>query len=67
MKVTINVFPFLVSVISFILAYMTLTYKIDNYIQFAGEANALGFFIMASTLGFLMLIASFEKNSKKSS
>lgn len=67
MKVTINVFPFLVSVISFILAYMTLTYKIDNYIQFAGEANALGFFIMASTLGLLMLIASFEKNSKKSS
>lgn len=67
MKVTINVFPFLMSVISFILAYMTITYKIDNYIQFAGEANALGFFIMASTLGFLMLIASFEKNSKKSS
>ena len=55
------------SVISFILAYMTITYKIDNYIQFAGEANALGFFIMASTLGLLMLVASFEKNSKKNS
>jgi hypothetical protein len=67
MKVTINVFPFLMSVLAFTLAYMTITYKIDDYIQFAGEANALGFFIMASTLGLLMLVASFEKSSKKSS
>jgi len=53
--------------LAFTLAYMTITYKIDDYIQFAGEANALGFFIMASTLGLLMLVASFEKSSKKSS
>lgn len=67
MKVTINVFPFLMSWISFILAWMTITYKIDNWIQFAGEANALGFFVGALALGLLMLMCSFEKKAKKSS
>jgi hypothetical protein len=46
---------------------MTITYKIDNYIHFAGEANALFFFIMSASIGGMSLIAAFEKSSKKSS
>lgn len=64
MKITLNIKPLIVAIISFVLAYMTITYKIDEYITFAGEANALAFFVMSSALGFLSLIASFEKISK---
>ena len=64
MKITLNIKPLIVAIISFVLAYMTITYKIDEYIPFAGEANALAFFVMSSALGFLSLIASVEKISK---
>ena len=64
MKITLNIKPLIASIASFIVAYMTVTYKIDNYITFAGEDNALAFFIMSSTLGMLMLYASFEKVTK---
>ena len=67
MKITLNVFPLLISVVFFSLAWATLTEKIDQYITFAGEANALFFFIMSASIGGMSLIAAFEKNSKKSS
>jgi len=51
----------------FSLAWATLTEKIDQYITFAGEANALFFFIMSASIGGMSLIAAFENNSKKSS
>ena len=64
MKITLNIKPLIVAIVSFVVAYMTVTYKIDEYITFAGEDNALAFFIMSSTLGMLSLFASFEKISK---
>lgn len=64
MKVTIDLKFFTIAVISFILAYMTVTYKIDNYIQFAGEDNAMAFFILSATVGFVSLIGSVAKVSK---
>ena len=64
MKITLNIKPLIVAIISFVVAYMTVTYKIDEYITFAGEDNALAFFIMRSTLGMLSLFASFEKISQ---
>ncbi len=64
MKVTIDLKYFAIAAISFILAYMTVTYKIDNYITFAGEDNALFFFITTATMGFMSLIASFSKSTK---
>jgi len=64
MKVTIDLKFFTIAIISFILAGMTITYEIDKYITFAGEDNALAFFIISSTMGILALFGSFEKISK---
>jgi len=64
MKLTIDLKYFVIAIISLVLAYMTITYKIDNYIQFAGELNAMFFFICTSTLGILALVGSFVKLSK---
>ena len=64
MKVTIDLKYFIPAVIAFVIAYMTVTYKIDNYIQFAGEANALGFFIMSSVMGMFLMVGAFAKDKK---
>ena len=64
MKVTIDLKFFTIAIISFILAGMTITYEIDKYITFAGEDNALAFFIISSTMGIMALFCSFEKISK---
>ena len=65
MSVKLNILPFLMSIVSFIVAGMTVTPTIDKYISFAGEDNAMGFFIAATMLGLLGLVASFEKLPKK--
>lgn len=65
MSIKLNVLPFLLSIAAFIVAGMTVTSTIDNYISFAGELNAMGFFIASTMLGLLGLIASFEKLPKK--
>ena len=39
MKITIDLKYFIPALIAFALAGMTLTYEIDKYITFAGEAN----------------------------
>tara|TARA_B100000900_G_scaffold13327_1_gene10734 strand:+ start:182 stop:376 length:195 start_codon:yes stop_codon:yes gene_type:complete len=64
MKVTIDLKFFIPAVIAFILAYMTVTYKIDEYITFAGEDNALAFFLMSSTMGMMLMIGAFTKDKK---
>tara|TARA_B100000085_G_scaffold53732_1_gene46986 strand:- start:143 stop:337 length:195 start_codon:yes stop_codon:yes gene_type:complete len=64
MKVTIDLKYFIPAVIAFIIAYMTVTYKIDNYIQFAGEANAFAFFICSSVMGCMLMIGAFVKDKK---
>ena len=61
MSVKLNILPFLSSIAAFIVAGMTVNSSIDKYISFAGEANAMGFFILASFLGVICLAMSFEK------
>ena len=62
MKINLDLKFFIPSVIMFILAYMTVTYKIDQYIQFAGEMSAFGFFIMSALMGIMLLIGSVSKS-----
>ena len=64
MKVTIDLKYFIPAVIAFVIAYMTVTYKIDKYITFAGEDNALAFFLMSSTMGMMLMIGAFTKDKK---
>ena len=66
MKVTIDLKFFIPGVIALVIAYMTVTSTIDNYIKFAGELNALGFFVMASMLGIGLMIGAFIPDSKNS-
>jgi uncharacterized membrane protein YiaA len=65
MSVKLNVLPFLLSIAAFLVAGMTITSTIDKYISFAGELNAMGFFVAAMMLGLLGLAASFEKLPNK--
>ena len=64
MKVTIDLKYFIPAVIAFVIAYMTVTYKIDKYITFAGEDNALAFFLMSSVMGIMLMIGAFTKDKK---
>ena len=64
MKVTIDLKYFIPAVIAFVIAYMTATYKIDKYITFAGEDNALAFFLMSSVMGCMLMIGAFTKDKK---
>jgi len=61
MKLTIDLKFFIPAILSFVIAYMTVTSTIDSYIHFAGEDNAMGFFLMSTLLGMLCLFCSFEK------
>ena len=61
MKVTLNIPYFLGALAAFFVAYMTITYKIDQYIHFAGEANALAFFLLSTMLGVGGLFGAFER------
>jgi len=61
MKVTLNIPYFLGAIAAFVVAYMTVTYKIDQYIHFAGELNALGFTVFAIFLGMICTIGAFER------
>ena len=58
MKITLDLKYFIAAIASLIIAYMTVAGTIDNYIHFAGEANAMGFFLMASLLGLGCLVMS---------
>ena len=65
MSVKLNILPFLLSIAAFLVSAMTITSTIDKYISFAGELNAMGFFIASTMLGLLGLVASFEKLPSK--
>ena len=66
MKVTIDLKFFIPGIIALIIAYMTMNETIDNYIHFASEANAAGFFVVTTLLGVLLTISSFLPDSKTS-
>tara|TARA_A200000159_G_scaffold68559_1_gene63457 strand:- start:939 stop:1133 length:195 start_codon:yes stop_codon:yes gene_type:complete len=64
MKVTVDLKYFIPAILAFIISYMTITEKIDNYITFAGELNALFFFLMSTMLGGMLLIGAFTPDKK---
>ena len=64
MKVTVDLKFLIPAILAFIISYMTITEKIDNYIQFAGELNALFFFLMSTMLGMMLLIGAFAPDKK---
>ena len=61
MTIKLNLKPFALAIASGTVATMTINSSIDKYIHFAGEANAMGFFLMASLLCISSLIMSIEK------
>ena len=64
MKVTVDLKFLIPAILAFIISYMTITEKIDNYITFAGELNALFFFLMSTLLGTMLLIGAFAPDQK---
>ena len=64
MKVTVDLKFLIPAILAFIISYMTITEKIDNYITFAGELNALFFFLMSTLLGTMLLIGAFTPDKK---
>jgi len=64
MKVTVDLKFLIPAILAFIISYMTITEKIDNYITFAGELNALFFFLMSTLLGGMLLIGAFTPDKK---
>jgi len=64
MKVTVDLKFFIPAILAFIISYMTITEKIDNYITFAGELNALFFFLMSTLLGMMLLIGAVVPDKK---
>ena len=64
MKVTVDLKFLIPAILAFIISYMTITEKIDNYITFAGELNALFFFLMSTLLGTMLLIGAFAPAKK---
>jgi hypothetical protein len=65
MKVQLNIIPFLGACLAFIIAYMTITSKIDQWIHFAGELNAMAFFFTSLLLGFMGLFTAIEPIKSK--
>jgi hypothetical protein len=64
MKITFDLKYLLGAITAFALAFMTVTYKLDQYIEFAGEGNAFAFFVASLFAGVICLICSFEKTNK---
>ena len=64
MKVTVDLKFLIPAILAFIISYMTITEKIDNDITFAGELNALFFFLMSTLLGTMLLIGAFAPDQK---
>jgi hypothetical protein len=64
MKIQLNVFHFLGSILSFIVAYLTVTGTIQNYIHFAGSLNEMAFAVISIMIGFILLISSIELPKK---
>ena len=62
MKINLDLKFFIPAILSLIIAYKTVNGTIDNYITFAGELNAMGFFIMSTIMGVMLLIGSVSKS-----
>lgn len=65
MKVIINVKHFVGMLISWAIAFATISGILQEHVEFAGPLNELVFFVLAIVLGTICLFASFEKYEKK--
>ena len=65
MKVVINVKHFVAMLISWAIAFATISGILQEHVEFAGPLNELVFFVLAMVLGTMCLFASFEKHEKK--
>jgi hypothetical protein len=65
MKVVINVKHFVAMLISWAIAFATISGILQEHVEFAGPLNELVFFVLAMVLGTMCLFASFEKYEKK--
>jgi len=61
----LNIKYFLFAIASFVIAYMTATGSILNYINFAGELNEMAFCFAAFFLGVINTVMSFERIKNK--
>ena len=59
MKVTIDLKMFALALVAGTAAYMTATEQIDNWITFAGEANAMAFFGCSGVLSLIAFCGMF--------
>lgn len=64
-KFKLNPGLLVLSIVSFLVAYMTVNGTIQSYIYFADVLNEIGFFVMAILLGSVSLLSSFEKTQSK--
>ena len=62
MKINLDLKFFIPAILSLIIAYMTVNGTIDNYITFAGELNAMAFFMLSTLMGIMLLIGSVSKS-----
>ena len=62
MKINLDLKFFIPAVLSLSIAYMTVTSQLDNYIHFAGELNAMAFFLLSTVMGMAFLIGSVSKS-----
>ena len=51
----------LMAIAGFTVAFMTANETIDQYISFAGEKNALAFFMLSTMAGIFGLVGAFER------
>lgn len=61
MTVKIDFKFLLMAIAGFTVAFMTANETIDQYIHFAGEKNALAFFMLSAMAGIFGLIGAFER------
>ena len=64
MKIVVNVKHFIAMLISWALAFATISGIIQEHVSFAGPLNEMMFFIFSLVLGTMCLLASFEKYTK---
>lgn len=60
MTIKINFKALAATVVAFTAAFMTATGTIDNYIAFAGELNAMAFFMVSGVTAVVAAAGSFE-------
>ena len=65
MKIVINVKHFVAMLISWAIAFATISGILQEHVEFAGPLNELVFFVLAMVLGTMCLFTSFEKYEKK--